>query len=41
MDNSELPYRRSIRLKEYDYSKAGAYFVTGLCTGWCVVVWKF
>ena len=26
--NSEKHYRRSIRLKEYDYSQAGAYFVT-------------
>jgi hypothetical protein len=24
-------HRRSIRLKEYDYAKAGAYFVT-ICT---------
>ena len=27
----EIHHRRSIRLKEYDYSKAGAYFVT-ICT---------
>ena len=26
--NSEFHHRRSIRLKDYDYSKAGAYFVT-------------
>lgn len=26
--NPEIHHRRSIRLKEYDYSKAGAYFVT-------------
>lgn len=28
-----LPNRRSIRLKEYDYSKAGAYFITICCDG--------
>ena len=27
----ELPTRQSIRLKEYDYSSAGAYFLT-MCT---------
>ena len=27
----EIHHRRSIRLKEYDYSRAGAYFVT-VCT---------
>ena len=27
----ELPYRKSIRLKEYDYSQNGAYFIT-ICT---------
>jgi len=26
--NPEKHHRRSIRLREYDYSKAGAYFVT-------------
>ncbi|MBU1024206.1 hypothetical protein KKB99_07995 [bacterium] len=26
--NSDIHHRRSVRLKEYDYSKAGAYFVT-------------
>jgi putative transposase len=26
--NSEIHHRRSIRLKDYDYSQAGAYFVT-------------
>jgi REP element-mobilizing transposase RayT len=29
--NSEIHHRRSIRLKEYDYANAGAYFVT-ICT---------
>jgi putative transposase len=29
--NPELHHRRSIRLKEYDYSTAGAYFIT-ICT---------
>jgi len=29
--NPEEHHRRSIRLKEYDYSRAGAYFVT-ICT---------
>ncbi len=29
--NSDIHHRRSIRLKGYDYSRAGAYFVT-LCT---------
>jgi len=29
--NREIHHRRSIRLKEYDYSQAGAYFVT-ICT---------
>ncbi len=29
--NREIYYRRSIRLKGYDYSRAGAYFVT-ICT---------
>jgi REP element-mobilizing transposase RayT len=29
--NPDIHHRRSIRLKEYDYSQAGAYFVT-LCT---------
>lgn len=28
---SELPKRRHTRLKKYDYSSAGAYFVT-ICT---------
>ncbi len=28
MSNNEFPGRRSIRLKEYDYSLAGGYFVT-------------
>ena len=31
MTNDLLPKRRSLRLKEYDYAKAGAYFVT-MCT---------
>lgn len=30
-NNPEIPRRRSIRLQVYDYSQAGAYFVT-LCT---------
>ena len=29
--NPEIHHRRSIRLKEYDYSQAGAYFIT-MCT---------
>ncbi|MBI4683330.1 MAG: transposase [Nitrospirae bacterium] len=29
--NPDIHHRRSIRLKEYDYSQAGAYFVT-ICT---------
>ncbi|RMF88756.1 MAG: transposase [Nitrospinota bacterium] len=29
--NPEKPYRRSVRLPEYDYSRPGAYFVT-ICT---------
>ncbi len=29
--NSEIHHRRSIRLKGYDYSRSGAYFVT-ICT---------
>jgi REP element-mobilizing transposase RayT len=29
--NSDIHHRRSIRLKDYDYSQAGAYFVT-ICT---------
>jgi REP-associated tyrosine transposase len=29
--NPEKPHRRSIRLKDYDYASAGAYFVT-ICT---------
>jgi putative transposase len=28
MDNEEHPDRRSVRLKEYDYTQAGGYFVT-------------
>ncbi len=28
---SRMPNRRSIRLKDYDYSREGAYFVT-ICT---------
>ena len=31
MTNDPLPKRRSLRLKEYDYAQAGAYFVT-ICT---------
>jgi len=31
MDNSEGIHRHSLRLKDFDYSKAGAYFVT-ICT---------
>jgi len=31
MTDNHLPNRRSIRLKEYDYSQAGAYFIT-VCT---------
>ena len=31
MIGPEINHRRSIRLKEYDYSSAGAYFVT-ICT---------
>src|SRR4051794_16973914 len=31
MTNDLLPKRRSLRLKEYDYARAGAYFVT-ICT---------
>ena len=30
-NNSERHYRKSIRLKEYDYSQAGYYFIT-ICT---------
>lgn len=30
-DNSSLPHRRSVRLPDYDYGQAGAYFVT-ICT---------
>ncbi|HBG18275.1 MAG TPA: hypothetical protein DDY32_03095 [Desulfobulbaceae bacterium] len=30
-DNPEIPRRRSLRLQDYDYSQAGAYFVT-ICT---------
>ncbi len=26
--NPDIHHRRSIRLKDYDYSRAGAYFVT-------------
>ena len=29
--NPEIHHRRSIRLKDYDYSQEGAYFVT-ICT---------
>jgi hypothetical protein len=29
--DKEIHHRRSIRLKDYDYSQAGAYFVT-ICT---------
>ena len=29
--NPDIHHRRSIRLKEYDYSQAGAYFIT-ICT---------
>ena len=29
--NPEIHHRRSIRLQNYDYSQAGAYFIT-LCT---------
>ena len=29
--NSEIHHRRSIRLKNYDYSSPGAYFIT-ICT---------
>jgi putative transposase len=32
MDDPREPRRRSIRLKEYDYGQAGAYFVT-ICAG--------
>ena len=31
MDNKQLPKRKNIRLKEYDYSSNGLYFVT-ICT---------
>ncbi len=31
--NPHIHHRRSIRLKSYDYSQAGAYFVTILCKG--------
>ena len=31
-------HRRSIRLKKYDYSEAGAYFVT-VCTQWRLPLW--
>ena len=30
-DNLGTHHRRSIRLKEYDYSKSGCYFIT-ICT---------
>ena len=33
--NPDLHHRRSIRLKEYDYSKAGLYFIT-ICTHNCL-----
>lgn len=29
--NSQIHHRRSIRLKGYDYSQAGAYFITICC----------
>ena len=29
--NSDINYRKSIRLKDYDYSQTGGYFVT-ICT---------
>lgn len=29
----KIHHRRSIRLKEYDYSQAGAYFITICCQG--------
>jgi len=29
--NPLIHHRRSIRLKDYDYSKAGAYFITICC----------
>ena len=28
MDEKNLPKRKDLRLKQYDYSSAGAYFVT-------------
>ena len=31
MNNNKLPIRKSIRLKDYDYSTPGAYFIT-ICT---------
>ena len=31
MTDNPLPKRRSLRLKDYDYSQSGAYFVT-MCT---------
>lgn len=31
MDNHRLPQRKSIRLKGYDYSQAGLYFITICC----------
>jgi REP element-mobilizing transposase RayT len=31
LNNSDIHYRKSIRLKDYDYSQAGGYFVT-ICT---------
>jgi hypothetical protein len=36
-NNTDIHHRRSIRLKEYDYSRMGAYFVT-ICAwnGECV-----
>ncbi len=33
LTNLEKHHRRSIRLKDYDYSQAGAYFVTICCYG--------
>lgn len=31
MKNADLPNRKQIRFKEYDYSSPGAYFIT-ICT---------
>ncbi len=36
-NNPDIPHRRSICLKNYDYSRSGLYFIT-ICTQnrWCL-----